>query len=230
SGTFTLTGIAASSYDFMAIASNGITFWQTSSVSITAGGAATWTLLQPDVGSLSVMNNHCLPLAELYLTPLSAPTWGPIHLLTPVDPLGTFTLTDIPVGTYDAYAVAIDGVNWTTYGIPITAGGDYPWGPLYMPAGTGCLTVVNESTVSIGYLYDPPSPSGCTSDLWGNEQLVGATIPPCFPPAPCPAFTLSNVPAGAHDLRARDVDFTVDPRRCGAAIPPGGTYFWHVTP
>ncbi|HEU4384381.1 MAG TPA: hypothetical protein VFR85_12905, partial [Anaeromyxobacteraceae bacterium] len=47
SGTFTLTGIAASSYDFMAIASNGITFWQTSSVSITAGGAATWTLLQP---------------------------------------------------------------------------------------------------------------------------------------------------------------------------------------
>jgi hypothetical protein len=124
-------------------------------------------------------------------------------------------------------AVGIDGTSWAINAVAITAGGTFTW-PLYMPAGTGCLTVVNNTTTdTINYLYDPPSPSGCTGNNWGTEQLQGAaTIPPGS------SFTLTNVPAGAHDLRAMGTSplGPVDRQVCGMGIPSGGTFPWYFLP
>jgi hypothetical protein len=222
-GTFTLTDVPVGSYDFRAVASDAISYWQTSSVSITDGGLFTWTLLPPEVGSVMVVNNHCIALDQLYLRPPSSPTWSPNQLASPVAPGGTFTLTGLPVGTYDVSAGALDGLSWTSYGIAVTAGGTFTWS-VYMPAGTGCLTVVNNGPHTIDYLFDPFSPMGCSSDLWGTERLGGQLI------LPDTSFTLSNVPQGTHDFWARSVASAVDYRVCAMGIPPGGAFVWYLIP
>jgi hypothetical protein len=221
-GTFTLTDIPVGSYDLMAVASDGTAFW-TNTTSITDGGLVIWTLMPPDAGSLAVVNSHCVALTELYVRPSSSPI-GPNQLVTPVDPGVTFTLTAIPVGTYDVNAVGIDGTTWATNGIPITAGGTFTW-TLLMSAGTGCLTVVNNTLDTLDLLFDPLSPSGCASNIWGNEQLNGSII------LPGASFTLSNVPQGAHDLWASGVTPFGEPANylfCGAGIPGGGTVSWYL--
>jgi hypothetical protein len=227
SGTFTLTGIPVGTYDFRAVASDGFSYWQTNAVSITAGGLVTWTLMPPNVGSLSVVNNHCLALTELYLRPSSSPLWSPNQLTLPVAPTGSFTLTSIPVGTYDLSGVAIDGMTWTTPGAVIAAGGTFTW-PLYMPAGTGCITIFNNTPdETINFFFDPAAPAGCGGSNWGTEQLGGSTIPPGA------SFTLSNVPQGAHDLRAMGTTATggtVDRQVCGMGVPSGGTFTWNFLP
>ena len=229
-GTFTLTSIPVGSYDFRAVASDGIAYWQTSSVSITDGGLATWTLLPPQVGSLSVVNSHCVALTELYVRPSSLPTYSPNQLTIPVDPMGTFTLTGIPVGTYDLQAAAIDGTTtWATNGIPITAGGTFTW-TLLMSAGTGCLTVVNNTADTIDLLFDPLSSPGdpCPNrSNWGLDQLLGSIIPPGT------SFTLSNVPQGTHDLWASGLTPMVDLADyvvCGIGISAGGILTWPLNP
>jgi hypothetical protein len=219
SGTFTLTNIPVGTYDFKAVASDGTTYWQRNSVSITAGGLVTWTLLPPvpTTGSLQVVNNHCNPIGELYVSPASSGVWGANQLLSSITPGGSLTLTSIPVGLYDVKAVGTDGVVWTTYGISITAGGTYTWS-LYMPLGTGCLKVMNLSIFTIGDLYVPLSPYGCTYDLWGSDQLGSQTIPPSW------SFTLSNVGAGYHDLGA--VSGIVYWTSCSTYIAAGATFTW----
>ncbi|HEU4383084.1 MAG TPA: hypothetical protein VFR85_06200, partial [Anaeromyxobacteraceae bacterium] len=227
STTFTLTGIPVGSYDFLAVASDGYSYWLTTSVSITDGGLVTWTLMPPNMGSLAVVNNHCLAVTELYLAPSGSPSGSLNQITIPVDPLATFTLTGIPVGTYDAYALGIDFTYWAINQIPITIGGTFTWN-LYMPAGTGCLTVMNNTAdETIDSLFDPPSSPMCSTNPlnmnWGTERLMGATIPPAT------SFTLSNVPAGAHDLRVMGTTTlggSVDRIVCGMSIPPGGTFTW----
>jgi hypothetical protein len=132
------------------------------------------------------------------------------------------------VGTYDVNAVAIDAIGgittWATNGIDITAGGTFTW-TLIMSAGTGCLTVFNNTADTIDLLEDPFSPLGCTSNIWGNELLMGYII------IPGASLTLSNVPQGAHDLRARGftpLDERVEYRACGASIPAGAIVDWYL--
>ncbi|HEU4384317.1 MAG TPA: hypothetical protein VFR85_12570 [Anaeromyxobacteraceae bacterium] len=227
SGTFTSTPIPAGLYDFLAVASDGYSHWLATSISITAGGLFTWTLLPPDTGSLAVVNNYCLAVTELYLAPSGSPAWSPNQVVPPLGPMGTFTLTGIPVGTYDAYALGIDGTYWAINGIPITIGGTFTWG-LYMPAGTGCLTVVNNTPTgdTIDLLYDPPSSPSCPNNTnWGTEQLGGVVI------LPGASFTLGNVSPGAHDLRASGFTALGDPSNyvaCGAGIQGGGTVTWYL--
>jgi len=94
-----------------------------------------------------------------------------------------------------------------------------------MPAGTGCLMVVNNTADTINFLFDPFSPSGCSGNNWDTEQLQGYQI------LPQTSFTLSNVPQGAHDLRAMGVSPLGDPvdyRVCGMGIPAGGTFTWYL--
>ena len=225
-GTYTLTPLPVGSYDFRAVASDGISHWQTNTVAITDGGTFSWTLLPPDMGSLSVVNHHCIEITELYVRPSLSPSWSPNQLASPVGSgAGTFTL-DLPAGTYDLSAVGADTLTWATNGIVIPAAGTFTWS-LYMAAGTGCLTVVNNTADTIEFLFDPPSPSGCTGNNWGTERLWPATI------LPTASFTISNIPQGAHDLRAMGVSSidgsTVDYRACGMSIPAGGTFLWYLS-
>jgi hypothetical protein len=223
-GSFTLTNIPPGTYDFKGIASDGTTFWQTNSVTINAGATFTWTLLPPapTVGSLRMENYHCNPIDQLYVAPAGSSSWGTDQLSGTIAANGNFTLSSIPAGLYDVKGVGIDGVYWTTYGISITSGATYTWS-LYMPSGTGCLKVVNSSSYTIGYLYTPASPSGCTYDSWGPDQLGSQTIPPGY------TFTLSNLEAGNHDIDADQLGGTIYWSRCSTPITAGGTYTWTLT-
>jgi uncharacterized repeat protein (TIGR02543 family) len=224
-GAFTLADVPVGTYDFRAIASDGITYWQASAVAIVAGALHPWTLLPPDLGSLAVMNNHCIAVDQLYLKPASSPNWSANQLVAPVDPGTTFTFTGMPVGTYDVSAVALDGESWITSGLAVAAGGTFTWST-YMPAGTGCLTVVNNTADTIDFLFDPPSPSGCGANSWGTERLMGTPI------LPNTSFTLSRVPQGPHDLRVMGrtpIGDPVDTRLCGMGVPAGGTFTWYLT-
>jgi hypothetical protein len=128
SGSMMLTDIPAGSYDFKAVASDGTTSWQTNAVSITAGETSTWTLLTPTTGSLQVVNGTTSTIAQLVVSPASAGTWGPNQLASSIAPGGSFTITNIAVGTYDFKAIASDGTtSWQTNSVTITAGGIITW-------------------------------------------------------------------------------------------------------
>ncbi len=220
-GNFTLVNIPAGTYDFKAVASDGVTFWLTSSVTITAGGTSTWTLLPPVVqtGSLKINNYHCNPVSQLYVSPASSGLWGINQLTSSIASLGVFTLGSIPTGFYDVKAVGGDGIIWTSYGISITASGTFTWS-LYMPSGTACLKVANTTAQTMGWLYTPLSTLGCSSGIWGSDQLAASTIPAYT------NFTLSNVGAGYRDLRAWNLASTLYWQTCSAYLGAGTTYTW----
>ncbi len=155
----------------------------------------------PTTGAVTVVNSHCIPIEELYLVPSTSMDWGANQLTASVAPGASFTVSNVPPGSYDVMAVAADGVAWEDYGIPVVAGATYPW-PFPMPAGKGCLQVVNSSAFTVRYLWAARASSGaCTygGSLWGTEQLQSWTI------APGQSFTLSNMDAGYdYDLLAQD--------------------------
>jgi hypothetical protein len=226
-GTYNLTPLPVGSYDFRAVASDGIAYWQANAVAITDGGTFSWTLNPPAMGSLAVTNHHCVEITALYVRPSSSPNWSLNQLASPIaSGAGTFTLS-LPAGTYDVSAVGADTLTWASNGIVVPATGTFTWS-LYMAAGTGCLTVVNNTADTINFVFDPPSPSGCTGNAWGTELLAGAAI------LPAASFTFSNIPQGAHDLRAMGVSSidgsTVDHRACGMSITAGGTFLWYLSP
>lgn len=228
--TATVAGLAAGSYDLRAVAPDGYSHLQAAAFAIPAGGTATWTLQPPAVGWLDVSNAYCLELVELTLRPASGPAWSANLLAAPVPPAtGAATLPGLPVGAYDARVVASDGVGWMVGGFSVPAGAGFAW-TIVMPAGTGCVTVENNSGTSdtIAHLYTPPSPQGCTGGAWGNDLLLGQV-----PIPPGGAFTVGSVPAGPHDFRALGTTALgeiADHRICGFNVPPGGTFTWWLTP
>lgn len=166
----------------------------------------------PTTGALTVANHHCIPIEALYVRPASTADWGPNQLAVVVAPGASFTVGQLPPGTYDVWAEAGDGVYWDDYGIAIPAGTMYPF-PLNMPAGTGCVKVVNSSGYDIGPLYAAATPDGCTYGTWGNDQLGGGFL------ARGQSFMLSIMAAGDYDLWAYDTSGTVSWDNCDPAPP-----------
>lgn len=57
-------------------------------------------------------NTGSIEICELYLSPVEETTWGPDQLEGQTIPAGeSFTLLNIPVGSYDARAVGCDGTE-----------------------------------------------------------------------------------------------------------------------
>jgi hypothetical protein len=215
-GSTTVNGIPPGSYDLKAVASGGATTWQTNGVTIVAGGTFTWTVLPP-AGSLRVVNSTSYTITQLFVSPASQGTWGADQLPTTIPPGGSFTVVDIPAGTYDLKAVASDGTTfWQTNGITIPASGTYTW--TLLPA-LGALRVVNGSSYTVWYLYLAPSPSGCSLGRWGADRLGSNTLAPGY------AYTLTGIPAGTYDLRAQSPSGIVW-TECATSIAGGTTFSW----
>jgi hypothetical protein len=217
-GSFTLTDIPEDTYDLAAVASDGA-YVENYGVSITAGGLFTWTLSPAATGSLKVVNNYTYPITELYVASSTSTTWGSNQLTAPIPVGGSFTLTNIPAGTYDLKAVAADGAYVENYGVSITAGGLFTWtlSPSTGPT-TGSLTVVNNYSYPITALYVTPS----SSTTWGVNQLS----------APIPvggSFTLTDIPPDTYDFAA-DASNGVYWERYGQAIAAGSLFTWTLVP
>jgi hypothetical protein len=169
------------------------------------------------------VNSSSFTISELYVSPSSSGSWGPDQLTSTIAPGGTFTLTGITPGTYDLRAVASDGTTfWQSMAVSITAGGTFTW-TLLNPV-TGSLRVVNSSSISVFFLYVTPASLGCTSGIWGTDQLGANTI------APGASFTLTGITPGSYDLRATNSTGTSFWRSCGVSINGGATYVWTLLP
>lgn len=216
-GVLTLTNIAPGLHDLRAVAADGA--WiEEYGVSFAAGAVVTWTLspAAPTTGSVTVVNNYAYPITQLYIAPSTSSTWGPNQLSSPIPVGGSISITDIPPGLIDLYAVASDGSFVERYDVPLAAGAVFTW-TLTTMTPTGSVVVVNNYSFPITELYITPS----TSSTWGPNQLdtpipVGGSI----------AF--SGVPAGLIDLRAvaSDGAFT---ERYDAFLDAGGTFTWTLT-
>jgi hypothetical protein len=213
--SFTVTGIPAGTYDLRAVASDGAVAEQRG-VGLSGGVTRTWTVTAPapTTGSVRLVNNYAFPVTELYVAPMSAPTWGPDFVAGSVPTGGgTFTVTDVPPGSYKLRAVASNAAFAEQFNVSVTAGNTYVWTVDEAPAAS--LTVVNGSGFSVTELYVSPSTSG----TWGPDQLAG-TI------SPGGSFTLTGIPPGTWDFKAVSAGGTVFWTRFGTGLASGITFTW----
>jgi len=148
-----------------------------------------------DVGSgivLDVVNNTSSTVCYLYLSPSTDTEWGNDQLGAS-DVIGSgqyFTLTDIAAGTYDLRADDCDGnILVQNFGIEMTSTEGYTW---TLSDSQVTLTVVNNSSVDLCWLYVSPS----TDDEWGPDQFGPETILRSGQ-----SFAVEGIDPGTYDLR-----------------------------
>ena len=139
--------------------------------------------------SLDIINDSEISVCYVYLSPTKSDEWGEDQLgeENMIDGGESFTITNIPSGTYDLLAEDCDGnLLGVTYEADITEG-EYTW-----TIETVTLTIENSST-SIGcnvYIALPGSEEWGTS--WTEE---GTQI------NPNETYTITGVPSGIYALR-----------------------------
>lgn len=130
-------------------------------------------------GDLTLYNYTSLPISAFYLTPVSAPTWGPNRLGAPVPSGANYTLTHIFAGAYDARAVIIGAFSTYyayAYDVPI-----YRWETTDLVAFnsdfSGSIQIVNDTAgFYIDGIYISPTGSGS----WGPNQITSSIAPGSF--------------------------------------------------
>lgn len=125
---FTLTNIPAGSYDAKAVGCDDageitlqldISSDETSDA--TSANPAAIADADAIVPEYVFTNTGSVEICELYLSPVDDESWGPDQLEEETIPVGEqFTLTNIPVGTYDAQAVGCDDAGEVTLQLDIT--------------------------------------------------------------------------------------------------------------
>ncbi len=155
----------------------------------------------PTTGSVQLTNATSSTIGEVYVSPTSSPTWGPIQNGAPIAPAAVWTLNGVPPDSYDGMAVVVGTVSrYYAYewNFPVTAGATYAT-TVYSSAFTGSLRVVNGATSSVTALYvaAPGAPG------WGGNQL-SASIPLSG------TFVLSDIDPGAWDVMCVHDDTTTN--------------------
>lgn len=131
-GSRTITSIPPGTYDLKAVAQDG-SYATSMGHALAAGGTYTWTITQnPNTTtSLYVHNTSSYTVGYLYVVPSPSGangSWGSDQLGTyTIAPGATFTLTGVPVGTYDLRATQLGGsIYWQHLSAYIPSGG-YTW-------------------------------------------------------------------------------------------------------
>lgn len=148
---------------------------------------------------LDIVNESNVEICALFVTPSTSEEWGDnqIGSTGAVAQGETFTLTDIPVGTYDLLAEDCQGnglaqefdVVFTEEGITWTLSGD-------IEESTVQLDLINDSSVALCYLYVSPS----DAEDWGPDQFGEAVLEPGM------TFTLEGIVPGQYDMLIESCD------------------------
>ncbi|MDY7080119.1 MAG: hypothetical protein SXV54_24830 [Chloroflexota bacterium] len=167
--------------------------------------------------TLEIINDSGADIWYVYLSPSSSDEWGDDQLGDTVIAAGeSFTLTDIPFGTYDVKADGA-GSNVIELWLDVEFDGPMTWTIVGSESlDTASLTIVNSSGVDIWYVYLSPS----FSDEWGDDQLGDTVI------AAGERFTLTSIPFNFYDVRAESADHVEIETRFNQPID--GPMTWEV--
>ncbi|MGF1503570.1 MAG: hypothetical protein ACFB51_00290 [Anaerolineae bacterium] len=147
------------------------------------------------VGSIEVINETNFNLCFLYVTQDYSTGWGPDQLEDDIIAPGeTFTLTNIPIGTYDVMITDCNDARVNAL-FDAQVDGDKIW-----TIAEATLEVINESSLSICEFNVEPT----SADTWGANQLGGTTLEP----GEIVSYTLAEV---LWDLRAIPCDTSISP-------------------
>jgi hypothetical protein len=81
---------------------------------------------EPDMGVLRIENHSSFLVTELYISPCTAPTWGPNQLSGSLGP-GYFVWYSVAVGCWEMRAVASGAGDVRSDQINVTKGSTYTW-------------------------------------------------------------------------------------------------------
>ena len=191
---------------------------------------AVWRLSKTEVSGpppdgdipFTVTNSSRTELCFVYLSPTSADNWGRDWLGSETIPPGSSYTFYVTAGEWDLLARDCESnALGSAMGIDVEGGDRLDWELTDdgfvsgLPQGDATLTVVNNLTLDVCYLYISPS----TSDEWGADWLgtevlrAGNTV----------TYTLA---AGVYDLTARDCSGETLVERYGEAL--SGEMEWEI--
>jgi hypothetical protein len=145
---------------------------------------------------LTLINQSSSNICFVRISPTTSAEWGDDWLGADTVSAGSSYTFLVAAGFYDLRAEFCGGGSVEEMGADLNSDGEWTItdtaaGPGPSGGGTVQLTVINQTTDSICYVYISP----VTSDVWGDDWLGADTIPAGT------NYTF-NVPAGAYDLRA----------------------------
>lgn len=149
---------------------------------------------QPEAGggTLEIVNQTDEAVCYVFIAPSNSEDWGPEQLGegNVVAAGETFTITNIPPGTYDLKAENCSNeIVARNYEVKLGAI-DITW--TLGEASLASLILENNSSVTMCYLYITPD----VSDGWGPDQIGEGNII-----ASGDSFTITDIPPGTYDLR-----------------------------
>lgn len=146
---------------------------------------------------LIVENQSDRPICYLYVSPSDLEDWGPDKLGSGsvVTPGQTFTLSDVESGVYD---FKVEDCEHKIIDLLYTVNLDYSDYTWMITTTEATLTIVNNSSTALCYLYISSSP-----DNWGPDQLGAESL---VLPDERISFTLAS---GTWNLRGENCDHSI---------------------
>jgi hypothetical protein len=208
----TLSAAAGSGYAFSSWSGCDSASGTTCSLTLTADRSvsAAFTYVPPTTATLTVVNNHCTTITNLYIDGVSQPFT--------IAAGGTHLVTGVPIGSHTLEAYSQEGLHWGPIAYAIPAAG-FTW-TLSMPTGTGCVKLVNNTAYTIYHWYIQPAGNICTYGIYGSDVLGALTV------SPGSSFIISNVAAGSRDFYASISGGSVYWRSCSQYVTAGTTFTW----
>jgi hypothetical protein len=144
----------------------------------------------PTTGNIKVINGSTSSsIKELYIAPVSSPTWGVNQLSSNMSPGSILTITQVLPGKYDLKAVFTNGTTYKKYNFSVNAGSTVTVTPT-TSLPTGNVKITNGYSRSLTKVYLKSS----SSSSWGVDQ-ASSNI------SPGSSLTITGVPGGRYDLK-----------------------------
>lgn len=161
--------------------------------------------------NLEINNQTDTPICFVYVSETTETEWGADQLGTEntIAAGDTFTINDIPAGTYDLRADDCSANPMAQEFEVAFESGDYTWD---LTTEVGGLVVDNQTGTTICWLYV----SATTDTEWGPDELGEGTL------ADGETFTVTGIEPGNYDLRADDCDGNVLSQDYDVAIDAEG--------
>ena len=211
-------------YDMKATFSTGQPPEEQQGIRFEKGQTIKWTFTDQqnqDYASLTLDNQSAIAINELYWKVIGTTAWSVNQLASPVQAGGSYTISNIPVGTYDLKAVMAGGEEKLQEGIAFTKDQTVTWTFQSQQTQTASLTVDNgTASLTLSEIYISLDSSGAWGDNWlTNGETIG----------PGTTKTFTGIDAGTYDLKAVTTD-SQEVTEDDMVFAAGQSYTWLINP